>query len=1171
MPRLAVSSLAGALVLILSLRSSADVRLPALIGDNMVVQHGQPARLWGWADAGERVVVRASWHNSPVQTTAGADGRWSVDVPTPDPGGPFTVTIAGNNEITLHDVLVGEVWVCSGQSNMQMCIRENGIWHGGALNWEAEVAAADYPQIRFFAVERRIAAEPQTDCGGAWTVCRPETAAEFSAAAYFFGRTLHQELDVPIGLIHTSWGGTRAEAWTSHKALAAVGDYAGELAEPIVAPTPENSAQHAQAAADRERQRFLLDARNQGFAKGYADREFDAGSWPTMDVPGRWESLGPDMQVDGVVWMRRDVTVPQSWAGHNLTLNLGAIEDCDTTYFNNRKLGSTGYGTPRYWEAPRSYLVPSSFVRYGEPNTIAVRVFDDGGTGGLVGGEGALTLRPAAEALPREVPLAGPWKYHLEAVLEPDPVRLAHANSPTVLYNGMIDPLTPYRIRGVIWYQGESNHTRGQAYRTLFPALIADWRSAWDQGSFPFYFVQIAPFNYTAPDSAPVLREAQLQALSVPNTGMVVTTDVAEPDDIHPRNKQAVGRRLALLALAQTYGRDVPCSGPLYRSMRVEDGAIRVFFDHADGGLVAQGGPLTHFAIAGADRVFTGAEARIEGETVIVSSPGVPEPAAVRFGWCNAPTPNLFNRAGLPASPFRTDDWADAVNAPPSAPMSEHADLDATVAIDLNEVLVDDFLGVGVEWSAYPWWDLSDADWEKVFRRLEFMQLRFSRVMLDAFWYCQGFDDAGEPIYTWDSRFMVKLYRLLDWCQRNNAVVILGEWGRPNGKDLDLAADDPRWTRIIADCVEHLVRRKGYTCIRYYNIINEPHGSWTGVTWDEWYAAITNLQAEFTRRGLLEQVKLAAPDGDRNFTTRCLKYPALRRLTGAYDEHWYVYAADVERGLLELHAREQLRQMAAHDPGKPYVLGELGLVDDKTAGDQQLHVYDVWYGVSMGDAAIQLLRGGLSGFIAWDLDDSMHFCADGGESMNALSDVLPDDAYQRRKIWGFWSILGAENGMPDDEHMRPWFYPWSILSRAFPPGCATVATEETAIDGLRVAAARIPADGGDHLSWAVANNNPWPRRIRLHVPHATRSTALDVYVYADTNHDNVVDNWPRVVDAEGRDIFPSPTRTIEDVDLTNGVTLSLPARSIAIVTTLPHSTVVDGRGRGADPQRTGRE
>lgn len=1139
----------------------ADVTLPALIGDNMVLQRGRPARLWGWADPDEKVTVAASWQADRVYTTAGADRRWSLAIPTPDSPGPHTLTISGHNQITLQQVLVGEVWVCAGQSNMQMCLRAYPNGYTGILNADAEIAAADFPAIRLFTVGACVATEPRDDCTGQWLPCAPDSVRDFSATAYFFGRELHRELGVPVGLIHASWGGTRAEAWMSPEALSALGVCTAELADLPRSPTPENVALQQQAEAVRERQRYLLDARNEGLDKGFADVDFDTTGWRRLVVPAAWETAGADMNIDGVVWFRREVVIPAGWAGQNLELSLGPVEDCDTTYFNGRRLGATGYGTADYWQAPRRYQVPASFLRPGERNVIAVRVFDDGWNGGLTGRPDQLMLRPLGDASPKAVELAGPWRYQVEAVLPPNPVRLAEANTATALFNGMLHPLLPQVVRGAIWYQGEANVWNAAEYRRIFPGLVADWRRAWGTDDFPFYYVQIAPWNYPQRDAAALVREAQAQALAVPGTGMVVTTDIGDIADIHPRNKQEVGRRLGLLALARTYGRDVVCSGPVYRAMKVEGDAIRIVFDEVGGGLEARNGPLHSFAIAGENRTFVPAEARIDGETVIVSSPRVPQPVAVRFGWSNIPTPNLFNQAGLPASPFRTDDWGDAVNAAVLDVVRSAADDDgqppeAEVEIDLNAVLVEDFQGVGVQWSAYPWWDVSDADWEKVFQRLEYMRLPLTRVMLDAFWYCQGFDAAGEPIYTWDTPHMRKLQRLLDWCERRGVTVVVGEWGRPNGADLDLPVEDSRWTRIIADFLDYMLNTRGYTCLRYYNLINEPHGHWTGVSWEAWSTAITNLQAELARRGLLDRIRIAAPDADRNFTTRFLKQPPLRALTGVYDEHWYVRVADVERGLVELFARDQLRQVQRRDPGKPFILGELGVADGVNHRDQQLNVYAYWYGVAMGDAAIQAIRGGLSGVVAWDLDDAMHFYADGGESMNALGEPLPFDAYDRRKIWGFWNILGAEHGDPADERMRPWFFPWAVLARTFPPGCQPVVADDSGVDGLRVAAARVRADGAWHLSCAVANNAPWPRRLRLAAPRAGAATTLGVYVYSDINGDNAADAWPQTVDPQGDDVFPDATQTVAHADLAEGLQLYVPPRSIIVLTSLEYGAPI---------------
>ncbi len=631
--------------------AGADIQLPSLIGDNMVLQQGMPARLWGWADPGETVRVSGSWQpaGEAAAATAGPDRHWAVELPTPGAGGPYEITIAGANTITLRSVMIGEVWVCSGQSNMEMPVEKNA-WSSGVLQYEEEIRAATIPAIRLFTVKRTLAESPQTDCEGRWTVCSPRTVGGFSATAYFFGRHLYDSLKVPIGLIHASWGGTRAEAWTDRETLAMLGAYEAELRQKYSAPTADNVKRHDEAESERDRKRYRMDADNKGYAKGYADPGFDDTMWRSIQLPRAWESAGREMEIDGVVWFRKTVKLPNGWAKANLELGLGPVADCDTTYFNGRKLGSIGYGTPHHGQTPRTYTVPSAFVAPGR-NVIAVRVFDDGGDGGFVGRADQLRLS-CGDAVQNLA--AGVWRYHVESVLAPNPVQLAHANCPSVLFNGMIAPITPCRIRGVIWYQGESNHTQGKQYATLFPALIANWRNVWDQGEFPFYYVQIAPFDYREPGSAPELREAQRQSLIVPNTGMVVTMDIGNVTDIHPRNKKEVGRRLALWALARTYGQDpLVYSGPLYRSMMLEGGRIRVFFDHVGGGLMAKGELLTHFEIAGDDGRFVNAEAAIDGHTVIVRHPDVKKPVAVRFGWSNTAEPNLFNKEGLPASPFQ--------------------------------------------------------------------------------------------------------------------------------------------------------------------------------------------------------------------------------------------------------------------------------------------------------------------------------------------------------------------------------------------------------------------------------------------------------------------------------------------------------------------------------------
>jgi sialate O-acetylesterase len=486
----------------------ADVKLPAIIGDNMVVQQGGKAAIWGWAEPNEEVMVSVSWHGMQWGVRADKDGKWKFEMSAPKAGGPYEMTLAGKNTITIKNILVGEVWAASGQSNMQWSVQ-------GSANSQEETAAANYPKIRLFSVQREVADEPKSDCTGSWVECSPQTVPGFSAVAYFFGRELHKELDVPVGLIHTSWGGTPAEAWTKRDMLESDADFA-----PILKRFDDAVAKYPEAKKEYEQK---LEEWKQAVEKAKAEGK---------EAPGR----------------------------------------------------------------------------PGEP--------------------------------------FGPGNPH----------------SPAGLYNAMIAPLIPYRIAGAIWYQGESNAGRAYQYRKLFPAMIKCWRSNWGQGDFPFLFVQLANYMDVRPepnDSAwAELREAQLKTLSLLNTGQAVIIDIGDAKDIHPKNKQDVGKRLALWALGTTYGKKIVYSGPMYKSMKVEDNKITLSFDHVGGGLVAKGdGPLKGFAIAGDDKKFVWANAKIEGAAIVVGSEGVAKPAAVRYAWADNPICNLYNAEGLPASPFRTDDW----------------------------------------------------------------------------------------------------------------------------------------------------------------------------------------------------------------------------------------------------------------------------------------------------------------------------------------------------------------------------------------------------------------------------------------------------------------------------------------------------------------------------------
>jgi sialate O-acetylesterase len=641
----------------------AEMRLPSLVGSHMVLQRELPARLWGWASPGE--AVRVSVGAAAGQTTAGPDGRWHVELPPQTAGGPYALTIAGRQTRTFDDVWFGEVWVASGQSNMEFPLAQA---KGGP-----EAAKAGCDGLRLFTVAKATSLMPRDDVTGQWAACDAATAQSFSAVAFFFGQEVHRRLGVTVGLIHSSWGGTPAEAWTSRDALEAEPSL-----RPMVATFDaalRDPAAQSEFAAKLEawaKANYHEDTGNEGLARGWAGPDLDTKDWGRMDLPQPWERAG--LAIDGAVWFRRAVEVPASWAGRSLILSLGPVDDFDMTYVDGEKVGHTGKETPGYWSVPRRYSVPGHLVKGGRL-VVAVRVFDHYGNGGFTGAAPEMSLVPA-DGTGAPIALAGTWEYKVERGLEPAHPDFAtqprypspdNPNSPTVLYGGMIAPLLRYAIRGVIWYQGESNAGSAFQYRTLFPAMIQDWRRAWKEGDFPFDFVQLANFMQRKSDPGESewaeLREAQAMTLAQPRTGMAVAIDIGEADDIHPRNKKDVGERLARWALAETYGQAVVRSGPLYDSFAVEGDAVRVRFRYADGLATSDGAAPKGFAIAGADRKWRWADARVDGTTVVVSSPEVEEPVAVRYAWADNPEATLRNREGLPASPFRTDDWPGLTTA----------------------------------------------------------------------------------------------------------------------------------------------------------------------------------------------------------------------------------------------------------------------------------------------------------------------------------------------------------------------------------------------------------------------------------------------------------------------------------------------------------------------------
>lgn len=632
-----------------SLPLRAAVHLASPFGDHMVLQEGQPVPVWGAAAAGEKVTVKFAGQQKSAAADAG--GHWRVDLaPLATSAKPRAFTVTGSatpTPLTLTDVLVGEVWLCGGQSNME---RQLGLRIGQKpiLNWEAEVASANHPLIRQCYVTQTRDVVPHATVQASWTVCSPETVADFTAVGYFFARDLQAVHGGPVGIIHSSWGGTPAEAWTSREGLAAFHEFDDTIA--ALRDTPSDPTKALRMYHEKLAVWYRDNDPGSG-AHPWSVPDLDTTGWETMNLPTLWEAAGhPDY--DGVAWFRRSFDLPAGWAGHDLELHLAAVDDSDTTWVNGVEVGSNDE-----WNFPRVYRVPAAILK-PTGNTIAVRVLDTGGGGGIWNGDHDLPLELRSIGV-KGAPLSlrGPWLCRFSRSLDGAPTVPPNpalgALMPTVLYNGMIAPLIPYAIRGVVFYQGENNAGRPTQYRTLLPALIEDWRKRWDEGDFPFLFVQIAPFR----EQPPEIREAQLIAWQhTPNTAMAVTIDCGDPEDIHPADKQPVGARLALAARALAYGEKIEYSGPVFADMKVAGGGRAVLhFTHLGGGLLAPGGTLEGFTVAGADGVFHPAKAVIAGDTVEVSADEVPKPTAVRYGWANVAKGNLFNRAGLPASPFRTD------------------------------------------------------------------------------------------------------------------------------------------------------------------------------------------------------------------------------------------------------------------------------------------------------------------------------------------------------------------------------------------------------------------------------------------------------------------------------------------------------------------------------------
>jgi len=633
-------------ILLLTTTGYSAVRLPKLVGDGMVIQRDAKVKIWGWAAAGEKVTIHFS--ESKYRTTADQNGEWHVQLAEMPAGGPYTMQIDADNSITLKDILVGDVWVCSGQSNM-----------GVAMGWlttvyPEEIAKSENQFIRQFnaPVTMNFKEREKDFKYGQWQSANPQNLRSFSAVGYFFAQKLHETYKIPIGIIHASLGGSSAEAWISEESVKAFPKYYEDVQNFKTPGYIEKINKQDDARVKswnqllRQNDTGYKDPQNTWFAP-----ELDVSDWETMTLPGYWDDSKP-APVNGVYWFRKQINIPVVMTGKPALLELGRIVDCDAVFINGTVVGPTG---SQY--AQRAYKIPDNLLKEGD-NTIVIRVINYIRHGGFVPGK-----RYELTAGENTINLAGAWQYRVGAIMEPLQDRLFTGKIPTGLFNGMVAPLLNYGIKGAVWYQGESNTSRAFEHYDLFKLLIQDWRMNWQQGAFPFLYVQLPNFTevnteLTRYDWA-YFRESQLKALAIPNTGMAVTIDIGEFNDIHPANKKDVGYRLALAAQKIAYNeKQIVYSGPIYKSHKIDGRQVILSFANTGSGLVVKdGNELMDFEICGIDNKYYPAQAKIDKDKVIVWSDEVANPVAVRYAWANNPQgANLYNKEGLPASPFRTSE-----------------------------------------------------------------------------------------------------------------------------------------------------------------------------------------------------------------------------------------------------------------------------------------------------------------------------------------------------------------------------------------------------------------------------------------------------------------------------------------------------------------------------------
>lgn len=634
------------LLLLLSFASFAEVRLPKLISDGMVLQRDARTRIWGWASPGEKISIH--FLNKTHHAITGTGGKWQITLVNLKAGGPYEMKISGTNTITLTDILIGDVWVCSGQSNMEMSMRDV------QSKYPDDIASSENKFIRQFAVPKKhLFSRPMDDLSsGAWVIADPNSVLRFTAAGYYFARDLYAKYKVPIGLINSTLGGSRTESWMSEEALISFPElHAEALHFKDTNNIVQTEAADRQRIAEWNKRAKENDAAFADPSGPWSKADYSTDTWDVIKMPARWETteLG---NITGTVWFKRDFQVPASLEGKTAKLVLGNIVEADSTFINGKYVGGMG---SQY--IPRNYTVPADLLKAGK-NSITVRVVCPSGRGGFVGDK-----QYALIAGDQTIDLSGTWKYKLgikmENLIGPSFIQWKS----TGLYNAMLAPLFSYTIKGALWYQGESNIGRDVQQRSLLTTLIRSWRESWQQGDFPFIFVQLPNFN--APVKEPSdggwarFREAQTAALSLPNTGMAVAIDIGEWNDIHPLNKKDLGHRLSLVAQRIAYAdKKILDAGPVYQSKKTEGNKIILSFKNTGTGLIAKGDSLGYFAIAGPDKKFQWANAIIRNNHIIVWSDKIQQPIAVRYAWADDPEgANLYNKEGLPAAPFRTDTY----------------------------------------------------------------------------------------------------------------------------------------------------------------------------------------------------------------------------------------------------------------------------------------------------------------------------------------------------------------------------------------------------------------------------------------------------------------------------------------------------------------------------------